>query len=125
MTPEELAVLFHETYERLAPSFSYETRMETRKFDPTTPNGRLMIAVCGEISTALAEAESINVRLLAWIFRDVVWQGASHWWICRGCGKAAIDKLDVRHVPGCILWGHSRDELAALDAFEIKQGEAL
>lgn len=45
----EIAKRFHEAYERLAPSFGYETRTETRAFDPTTPNGRLMIAVCGEI----------------------------------------------------------------------------
>lgn len=46
---EALARRFHEAYERLAPSFGYETRTETRQFDPTTPNGRLMIAVCGEV----------------------------------------------------------------------------
>jgi hypothetical protein len=51
-TPNEaiaLAVKFHDTYERLAPRFGYETRTETRKFDPETPNGKLMIAVCVEI----------------------------------------------------------------------------
>jgi len=53
-TPAELAIMFHDTYERLAPSFGYETRTETRKFDPTTPNGRLMISVCGEILSTLA-----------------------------------------------------------------------
>ena len=46
----ELAVRFHDTYERLAPSFGYETRQETRQFDPETPNGRLMIAVCAELA---------------------------------------------------------------------------
>lgn len=49
MTNLELAILFHETYERLAPSFHYSTRHLTRKFDPDSPNGRLMIAVCGEV----------------------------------------------------------------------------
>src|SRR5690606_650135 len=43
---EALARRFHETYERLAPSFGYETRAETREFDPTSANGRLMIAAC-------------------------------------------------------------------------------
>lgn len=50
-TPEEveLAILFHNTYEKLAPSFGYETREDTKSFDITTPNGKLMIAVCKEI----------------------------------------------------------------------------
>jgi hypothetical protein len=50
-----LAERFHEAYERLAPSFGYETRKETRQFDPTTPNGRLMIAVCGELAQHFAQ----------------------------------------------------------------------
>lgn len=41
-----LAVLFHNTYERLAPEYGYETREETKQFNPDTPNGKLMIAVC-------------------------------------------------------------------------------
>ena len=49
MEPKKLAVLFHDTYERLAPQFGYETRKETREFDEHSPNGQLMIAVCGEI----------------------------------------------------------------------------
>lgn len=47
--PRELAELFHDTYERLAPSFGYETRVDTRVFDPESKNGRLMVAVCREI----------------------------------------------------------------------------
>ena len=47
--PLALAKRFHDTYERLAPSFGYETRTETREFDPDSPNGRLMIAVCAEV----------------------------------------------------------------------------
>lgn len=46
---EIMARKFHETYERRAPYFEYETRPETRKFDPKSPNGRLMIVVCAEI----------------------------------------------------------------------------
>lgn len=45
-----LAKAFHETYERLAPSFGYETRQETRVFDPTSPNGLLMVAVCSALA---------------------------------------------------------------------------
>ena len=52
-----LAVRFHETYERLAPSFGYETRTDTRTFDPESKNGRLMVAVCRELlSTRPAES---------------------------------------------------------------------
>lgn len=56
MNELELATLFHETYERLAPDFGYETRRETRQFDPDSPNGKLMIAVCKEILERLGNA---------------------------------------------------------------------
>jgi hypothetical protein len=46
---EELARLFHETYEKLASKYGYETRPETREFNPYSANGRLMIAVCKKI----------------------------------------------------------------------------
>ena len=46
----KLAVMFHDIYERLAPDFGYETRKDTKNFNARTPNGKLMIAVCGEIS---------------------------------------------------------------------------
>lgn len=44
-----LAIRFHEIYERLAPSFGYETRPDTKVFDPESKNGKLMVAVCAEI----------------------------------------------------------------------------
>lgn len=50
----KLAQMFHEAYERLAPSFGYETRAETRTFDQNSNNGKLMIAVCAEIISAAA-----------------------------------------------------------------------
>ena len=46
MNPLELAKLFHETYERLSPRYGYETKQDTKYFEPDSPNGRLMIAVC-------------------------------------------------------------------------------
>jgi hypothetical protein len=45
----QLAKLFHDTYERLAPEFGYTTRPETREFDENSSNGKLMIAVCKEV----------------------------------------------------------------------------
>jgi hypothetical protein len=54
MNAIELARVFHEAYERLAPEFGYRTREETRRFDPETPNGRLMVAVCREVSDVVA-----------------------------------------------------------------------
>lgn len=45
----EIAKLFHDTYEKLAPDFGYETRKDTKQFDPFSNNGRLMIEVCGRI----------------------------------------------------------------------------
>ncbi len=49
LDPEQLARRFHDIYEQLAPNFGYETRPETRTFDPESPNGKLMIAVCGAL----------------------------------------------------------------------------
>jgi hypothetical protein len=45
----KLALLFHNTYEKLAPSFGYETRQDTKEFDFKSNNGKLMVAVCAEI----------------------------------------------------------------------------
>jgi hypothetical protein len=58
-TAEDLARLFHEAYERLAPSFGYETREASRTTWELVPdrNKRLMIAVCAEL-LGLAEDAS-------------------------------------------------------------------
>lgn len=45
----QVARALHEAYERLAPMNGYETRKETRHFDPNTANGRTMLAVCAEL----------------------------------------------------------------------------
>ena len=48
---EQLAKLFHETYEALAPKFGYETREASRKpwEDVPEQNRKLMIAVCSRL----------------------------------------------------------------------------
>ena len=46
----DLARKFHEIYERLAPIYGYQTREDTREFDPESTNGRLMIAVCKQLA---------------------------------------------------------------------------
>lgn len=45
----KLARRFHELYEINAPRFGYETRKDTKEFDPESPNGRLMAYVCMEM----------------------------------------------------------------------------
>lgn len=62
--PEQLARRFHEAYERLAPSFGYETRKESAKPWEEVPetNRRLMTAVCAEImGEAKADARAPQV----------------------------------------------------------------
>ena len=49
-----LARKFHELYEELAPQFGYETRPDTRQFDPDSPNGKLVIAVCARLLEEVA-----------------------------------------------------------------------
>ena len=55
VTSFELAIFFHGTYERLAPKYGYKTRKDTKQFDPDSPNGKLMIAVCERVIDELAE----------------------------------------------------------------------
>lgn len=50
-----LARIFHDNYESLAPEFGYETREETRQFDPESKNGKLMIAVAGKIRSQVID----------------------------------------------------------------------
>lgn len=49
----KIARLFHDTYEQLAPQYGYETRKDTKKFDPNSSNGKLMIAVCDKIASII------------------------------------------------------------------------
>jgi hypothetical protein len=77
MDAETLARRFHETYERLAPDFGYETRPETRSFNPKSYNGLLMIAVCGEVLAGLTAQLATAQQQLA-TMREALenWQNA-------------------------------------------------
>lgn len=62
---EKVACRFHETYERLAPQYGYETRPESAVAWEQVPenNRRLMVAVAAEV--------------LDWLFED---QGSGGLW---------------------------------------------
>ena len=68
----EIASLFHYEYERLAPNYGYETREDTKHFEPTTPNGRLMAAVCGKIAEVIRLEERKRCA-------DIAAKGGSFW----------------------------------------------
>ena len=57
-TPDALAQMFHECYERLAPQFQYETRRASAVPWSEVPsqNKRLMIAVAEKVLTWMKEA---------------------------------------------------------------------
>lgn len=44
-----LASQFHDRYEEIAPLYGYKTREDTKTFDPESPNGQLMQAVCLQV----------------------------------------------------------------------------
>lgn len=60
MTDEQMAQLFHEQYELLAPTFGYLTRPESRKPWSEVPaqNKALMVAVCIKVREALQAASA-------------------------------------------------------------------
>lgn len=81
-TAQALAERFHEAYERLAPSFGYTTRTETRAFDPQSANGRLMVAVCQELLAAggtPCDELGYATRLAEAIWRKHYQQNAPEW----------------------------------------------
>lgn len=62
MTAEELAQLFHETYERLAPNYGYTSRGSTAVpwRDVPEPNKSLMIAVAAKVMEELKHKAGIT-----------------------------------------------------------------
>ena len=71
MSDDTLARRFHDLYESLAPTFGYTTRSDTKQFDPESPNGKLMIAVCnGLLKELQAENAALN-QVIIWRDQDI------------------------------------------------------
>jgi hypothetical protein len=106
---EEIAKLFHETYERLAPQYGYETRADTKEFDKDSPNGKLMIAVIAELiphlnSRNLLEREN-NIQTLGL---------PCEWWANEGGKKIRFVKLPNGDVEISFINIENRAVLAKL-----------
>ena len=127
---ERLARLFHETYERLAPTFFYETRPETRgPFDEVPPaNPAVMVATALKI---LKTNQLDSVPLLREA-HQTTWRGKDqHYWFARlvqevgELGSALVG--DHHHSPDeelaeiisiCLNWQEMRAQIAVYDAVE-------
>ena len=75
-----LAKRFHKLYEQAAPAFGYKTSEATKKFDPESPNGRLMAWVCFEIIKEELQKEIGNM------------------WLCKKCREKScvlLEKLEL------------------------------
>lgn len=74
---ERLAREFHKIYEELAPSYGYETKVDTRNFDPSTPNGRLMISTCQKL---IEQWQSQQAQGEAAVNPEPWKDGWTEWW---------------------------------------------
>ena len=60
----EITKKFHDTYEKLASEYTYETREDTKVFDINSNNGKLMYATVNEIvSPILEENQALNKQV--------------------------------------------------------------
>ena len=55
----EIAKEFHDTYEKLASEYTYETREDTKVFDINSNNGKLMYATVNEIISPILKENKI------------------------------------------------------------------
>jgi hypothetical protein len=102
-----LAIRFHEAYERLAPRFGYDTRPETRNFDPQTNNGRLMVAVCREIIEQNGKVE--QPRTKGFTMREEHCKGSAPTLgsLCLGSGGDDRSFLSWIHARLCLVHGEN------------------
>ena len=72
----EITQKFHDTYEKLASEYTYETREDTKVFDINSNNGKLMYATVNEIvSSILKENKQLkdNWNKLRKCLKDVIY----------------------------------------------------
>lgn len=55
----EITKKFHDTYEKLASEYTYETREDTKVFDINSNNGKLMYATVNEIVSPILKENKI------------------------------------------------------------------
>ena len=55
----EITKKFHDTYEKLASEYAYETREDTKTFDVNSNNGKLMYATINEIVSPILKENKI------------------------------------------------------------------
>ena len=81
----EITKKFHDTYEKLASEYTYETREDTKVFDINSNNGKLMYATVNEIvSPILEENKRLKEQLqnISNEFLKYDWKNATQEQIC-------------------------------------------
>lgn len=109
MTAEELAEFFHDTYERLAPAYGYETRKESAKPWSEVPaqNKALMVAVAREVlcqifgSQFVAWQETSEAEYEKYLVTAEKWQ-IEQSRVC-ACGHSVNDHIDLPAPDGTPL----------------------
>ena len=85
---------FHNLYEHTAPLFGYETKQETREFNPESPNGRLMAYVCFNIVQQAVDDEREKIQ------EDIVLLKKMH--------SVELDTLSMKSLGDFMQWSDDR-----------------
>ena len=87
---------FHRTYERLAPFYGYETREETRHFDPASTNGQLMLKTCEELLKHFAPSAMGDTTALRLARNDAFEMAPDGRWSVSSVFIKAVDAILAR-----------------------------
>lgn len=66
----EITKKFHDTYEKLASEYTYETREDTKVFDINSNNGKLMYATVNEIVSPILKASKKQKEVIDRILNE-------------------------------------------------------